>query len=744
MIFSTFAMALVLFALVCVMDSADDKLVSQTLAGDRDAFGVLVHKYQEMVFAYAFQKVRNETDAQDVMQEVFLRAYRNLYTLRDPHRFRSWLYTIMSNECNRWLARAAKTRQREVALADAEQDDLRVDPAHTVPAEEWQVDLERAIAALSDENRIAVSMFYMGDCSLKEIAEFLGVSVNAVKGKLHRARQQLGSALSERYGRLLKDHKLKGGFLMQMMEQIRHAPGPTMGFAWSGTTVGKTVFSLITALCILIGFLGTRDNVQKESLTDRIGLSPTSASRSPIVVALLEPASFLTRASIPGVPEAKGKRPLGGASRASMEQSRQPNDRGSASGSSGVKRANPQFAAVASESEPDKLAFSGRVVDTDGNPIAGFPIAVGPLMSVDEEIQPFFVFGGFNGNAGAPTMRSDTDEAGRFSIADVSPGPIQFMPQPNYLSGGNIKPHDINQDNPVDAEVLSIDIGVMTFYPSSDERPPFGGITFTIEPGTHLENIEVVVRPRMRIQGQIVFADGTPLINAEVRTSVRRRDFEGNGRGASGSLRRTDDEGYFTLYVDEPAFYTVAIEFQGLSASSEQFALKAGQRRDDLIITLDSPPISIEPTPVPVVPDRDGAWVMNPANGRAYKIIHCEHWEDALAKAMNENAHLVSINDAAEQKWLVGIFGTAPHWIGLTDLENEGEWRWVNGEPVTYTNWAPDEPTKAGQAEEDYVFMGLTPDGKWYDVGPGDPRWQITRQAIIEKSGASPTPAMGR
>ena len=91
------------FDAVHVMYSADQQIVSRTLAGDRDAFGILVHKYQEMVFAYAFQKVRNEADAQDVMQEVFLRAYRNLYALRHPHRFRSWLYTIMSNECNRAL-----------------------------------------------------------------------------------------------------------------------------------------------------------------------------------------------------------------------------------------------------------------------------------------------------------------------------------------------------------------------------------------------------------------------------------------------------------------------------------------------------------------------------------------------------------------------------------------------------------------------------------------------------------------
>ena len=149
------------FDVVYVMCSADEQLVSQTLAGDRDAFGVLVHKYQEMVFAYAFQKVRNEIDAQDVTQEIFLRAYRSLYKLRHPHRFRSWLYSIMSNECNRWLARAAKTRRREVLLEDAADDDLRVEPAHTVPTEGWRVDLEQAIAVLPDENRVAVLMFYM-------------------------------------------------------------------------------------------------------------------------------------------------------------------------------------------------------------------------------------------------------------------------------------------------------------------------------------------------------------------------------------------------------------------------------------------------------------------------------------------------------------------------------------------------------------------------------------------------------
>ena len=356
--------------MVRVMNSTDEQLVSRTLAGDRDAFGELVHKYQQMVFAYAFQKLRNEVDAQDVMQEVFLRAYRNLYALRHPHRFRSWLYAIMSNECNRWLARAAKTRRHEVPLAQSSGDDLRVEPAHTVPTEGWRVDLEQAISTLSDENRVAVSMFYMGDRSLKEISEFLGVSVNTVKTKLHRARQQLGNALSERYGRLLKSRKIRGGFLMQFMEQIRHVPAPAMGFTWSSATIGKTVFSLITVLCVLIGLIGASDDLPIELSTHQIGQTASGTSLLPIEVALLESAPSLARSPISGMPVAMGKNPLNMLSSDPTEASGRLIERGVTSAANGARPPNSQSSAVMANNAQEKLTFSGRVIDTDGEPVA--------------------------------------------------------------------------------------------------------------------------------------------------------------------------------------------------------------------------------------------------------------------------------------------------------------------------------------------------------------------------------------
>ena len=499
---------------------------------------------------------------------------------------------------------------------------------------------------------------------------------------------------------------------------------------------------MITALCILIGLIGAGDNSPEASTGNQFALPPPDANR-PIPIALLASPPFSARPSITGIPAASGKPPLAVANRAAVEPNPEPINREATAVAGGAKSPSPQFATAASVSGSDKIALTGRVVDTDGNPIAGFPIAVGPLMSFDGKIMPMFSYDWFRRDAQPYTFKSDTDEEGRFSISGIKPGPLQFMAQPNPVTSDDMPPHSYNQDNFVDAEVLSIDTGAMTFYADSQQPPPHGGITFTIEPGTHVENFEIEVKPRMRIRGQVVFTDGTPLAKAKVLISVRWRPFGGEGTGSSGGLPRTDDAGYFVHYVNppQPGFYAVAVEFQGLSVTSEQFALETGQRHDDLVITLDSPPIPIVPTPDSAVrPDRDGAWVMNPENGHAYRSIHCESWEDALAKAITEDAYLVSINGASEQSWLVKVFGTEPYWIGLTDFEKGGEWRWSSGELTTYTNWAPNEPTESPPGEEDYVFMGLNPNGNWFNVGPESPRWRMPQKAIIERQGLTSPP----
>ena len=477
------------------MYSTDEKLVSQTLAGDRDAFGVLVHKYQGMVYTYAFQKVRNEADSQDIAQEVFLRAYRRLYQLRHPHRFRSWLYTIMVNECNRWLTRVTKKRQREVSLEDAVDDALRVEPAHTVPTEGWEVDLEQAISALSDDNRAAVSMFYMSDCSLQEISEFLGVSVNTVKGKLYRARQQLGNTLSEHYGKFLKSHKLQGGFLMQFMEQIRYIPSPTMGFMWSSATVSKALFSLITALCVLIGLIGGRDHISTELSGNQIWSSRSDTSRWPIEVAVYTPGRNSARPSITGIPSRLGKHPLAVSNRAPAEQSRQLIDPRSISGNRGAKNAVPQHPAVAAVDEGEKLIYTGRVVDGGGAPVADAEV----FYSIRRDPSKSVTRTGADGTFRFEFLRPELKKWDRVDIIAM---------HPNHAIGWQNIPPESTSD-------VEIQLGI---------------------PGS--------------ISGKIMNEAGEPIEDAEARIQYLTTEEHGGGLGIDAmpiSPAKTDADGEFVL-----------------------------------------------------------------------------------------------------------------------------------------------------------------------------------------------------
>ncbi len=124
-------------------------------------------------------------------------------------------------------------------------------------------------------------------------------------------------------------------------------------------------------------------------------------------------------------------------------------------------------------------------------------------------------------------------------------------------------------------------------------------------------------------------------------------------------------------------------------------------------------------------------WTTNPANGHQYAAVDCGSWTQCEAQAVALGAHLVSVNDAAEQAWLLQNFDPLKSYrIGLTDKDQEGVWKWTSGEQFTYTNWQTGEPNNAG-GDEDVVHM----------VGNGSMTWNDRadivddfRLGIFEKS----------
>jgi len=171
----------------------DPEIVARVLAGDTDAFGILVDRYQDVFARYATHMMGSVDDAADVVQDSFVRAYRFLHRCEDRANFKSWLFTVVSNQCKTQLAR--RKRRASMPLTEGLEVAGPDDPVADALGVETKELVNRALANLSPDHREAIVLKYIEDLSLPEMAKMLGTSIPALKMRLLRARAALREKL---------------------------------------------------------------------------------------------------------------------------------------------------------------------------------------------------------------------------------------------------------------------------------------------------------------------------------------------------------------------------------------------------------------------------------------------------------------------------------------------------------------------------------------------------------------------
>lgn len=188
-------------------ETADNEVIREVLGGNHNAYATLVNRYNSFVFSIVLRYVKGREDAEEVSQDVFIKAYKALSSFKGDSKFSTWLYTVTTTTCITFL----RKKKLEVHSLDNEKvfeaaGQLEGGMSANQVEQKSKINMvNEAIKMLSPEDAQVIMMFYKGEQTLEEMAAILGKEQNAVKVQLHRARARLKEKMQKYFSEEVKD-----------------------------------------------------------------------------------------------------------------------------------------------------------------------------------------------------------------------------------------------------------------------------------------------------------------------------------------------------------------------------------------------------------------------------------------------------------------------------------------------------------------------------------------------------------
>ncbi len=183
----------------------DIAVIQLILQGQQAAYATLVNRYQQYVFTLAMRYVNNREMAEELAQDVFVKAYKYLADFKGNCKFSTWLYTIVNTTCLSHLRKRKDEtifleEEKMVSISDGSNSEK---PSESMDQRTQKQLLEKALKYLPESEAQILTLFYQAEQSVEEIGMIMGLTTSNVKVKLFRARQKLKEVLESRYSREL-------------------------------------------------------------------------------------------------------------------------------------------------------------------------------------------------------------------------------------------------------------------------------------------------------------------------------------------------------------------------------------------------------------------------------------------------------------------------------------------------------------------------------------------------------------